>query len=49
MILASILINDLNLKSFDENLSDFDNNLNDFDLKSKDEINRIIILTLNLK
>ena len=42
MILISISINDFDLKSFDDDL-------NDFNLKSKDEINRIIALTFNLK
>ena len=42
MILILISINDFDLKSFDDDL-------NDFDSKSKNEINRIIVLTLNLK
>ena len=42
MILTSILINDFDLKPFDDNL-------NDFDSKSENEINRIIALTFNLK
>ena len=42
MILILISINDFDLKLFD-------NNSNDFDLKSKNEINRIIVLTFNLK
>ena len=42
MILISILINDFDLKSFDDDL-------NDFDLKLENEIDRIIVLTFNLK
>ena len=42
MILILILINDFDLKPFDDDL-------NDFDLKSENEIDRIIVLTLNLK
>ena len=42
MILTSILINDFDLKSFDDDS-------NDFDSKLKNEINRIIVLTFNLK
>ena len=56
MILILILINDFDLKSFDDDLndsdddsSDFDDDSNDFDLKSKDEIDRIIVLTFSLK
>ena len=42
MILISILINDFDLKLFDDDL-------NDFDLKSKNEIDQIIALMFNLK
>ena len=42
MILILILINDFDLKPFDDDS-------NDFDLKLKDEIDRIIVLTFNLK
>ena len=42
MILISISINDFDLKSFDDDSNNFDSEL-------KDEINRIIILTFNLK
>ena len=42
MILISILINDFDLKSFDDDL-------NDFDSKLKNEIDRIIVLTFNLR
>ena len=42
MILILISINDFDLKSFDDDL-------NNFDSKSKDEIDRIIVLTFNLK
>ena len=42
MILILILINDFDSKSFDDDS-------NNFDLKLKDEINRVIILTFNLK
>ena len=42
MILILILINDFDLKSFDDNL-------NNFDSKLENEINRIIVLTFNLK
>ena len=41
MILISISTNDFDLKS--------NNDLNNFDLKSEDEIDRVIVLTLNLK
>ena len=41
MILISISTNDFDSKS--------NNDLNNFDLKSKNEIDRIIVLTLNLK